>query len=102
MVTLGLSQIAPWSFLCALGVGAVLSCAWRLLARAWLGPQRVALALRAQGLRGTTYRFPSGDVKEYVRLLAAARSDPMPLSSHDITARVLPFDHGIIKQHGNN
>ncbi|XP_051225069.1 cytochrome P450 CYP72A616 [Lolium perenne] len=104
MAALGLSLIPPWSFLYALALGALASlslwCAWRVLAGAWLGPQRTARALRSQGLRGTTYRFPSGDMKEYVRLIVAACSEPMPLSSHAVTARVLPFDHGVVREHG--
>ncbi|KAM0841881.1 hypothetical protein ACQ4PT_058729 [Festuca glaucescens] len=86
MATLGLSLTPPWSFLYALGAMASLWCAWRVLAGAWLGPQRIVRALRSQGLRGTAYRFPSGDMKEYVRLIAAACSEPMPLSSHAIAA----------------
>ncbi|VAI93429.1 unnamed protein product [Triticum turgidum subsp. durum] len=91
----------PWSLLCFFGaLLAALWCAGRALAGAWLGPPRVARALRSQGVRGTSYRFPSGDMKEYVRLLAAACSQPMPLSSHAVAARAVPFDHAIIKQHG--
>jgi hypothetical protein len=102
MATLGLSLIPPWSLLYALGALAALWCAWRVLAGAWLRPQRMARALRSQSLRGTAYRFPSGDMKEYVRLIAAACSDPMPHSSHAIAARVMPFDHGVIREHGNS
>ncbi|XP_048543667.1 cytochrome P450 CYP72A219-like [Triticum urartu] len=91
----------PWSLLCALGaLLAALWCAGRALAGAWLGPRRVARALRSQGVGGTSYRFPSGDMKDYVRLIAAACSQPMTLSSHAVAARAVPFDHAIIKQHG--
>jgi hypothetical protein len=62
----------------------------------------MARALRSQGLRGTAYGFPSGDMKEYVRLIAAKCSEPMPPSSHAVAARVVPFDHGVIREHGNN
>jgi hypothetical protein len=40
-------------------------------------------------------------MKEYVRLIVAACSEPMPLSSHAVTARVVPFDHGVVREHGN-
>ncbi|VAI81375.1 unnamed protein product [Triticum turgidum subsp. durum] len=93
----------PWILLCTLAaLLAALWCAGRALAGAWLlRPRRVARALRSQGVRGTPYRFPSGDVHDYVRLVAAACSQPMPLSSHAVAARVAPFDHGVIKEHGN-
>uniref|UniRef100_J3L237 Cytochrome P450 n=1 Tax=Oryza brachyantha TaxID=4533 RepID=J3L237_ORYBR len=85
----------------ALGALAALWWAWRALDGAWLRPRRLARALQAQGLRGTSYRFPSGDMQEYVRLGAAALSAPMPPSSHAVAQRALPFDHAAIKQHGN-
>ncbi|KAK3164840.1 hypothetical protein QOZ80_1AG0025500 [Eleusine coracana subsp. coracana] len=74
--------------------------AWRVLEWGCLNPRRLGRALRAQGLHGTTYRFPAGDVKEAVRLLAAERAKPMPLQFHDISARVQPLVHNTIKEHG--
>ncbi|KAL6615625.1 hypothetical protein ACP70R_037895 [Stipagrostis hirtigluma subsp. patula] len=90
----------PWSLLYALGALAALWWALRALERAWLGPRRLGRALRTQGLRGTAYRFPSGDMREFVRLGAAACSQPMPLRSHAVAPRADPFDHSVIKQHG--
>ncbi|KAL5221967.1 hypothetical protein ABZP36_026680 [Zizania latifolia] len=41
-------------------------------------------------------------MKEFVRLRAAAFSaPPVPLPSHAVAPRALPFDHAAIKQHGN-
>jgi hypothetical protein len=93
----------PWSLLCALGAlaAAALWGAWRALDRFWLRPRRLGRALRSQGLPGTAYRFPSGDMKEFLRLAAAAYSEPMPLAaSHAVAPRALPFDHSITRQHG--
>ncbi|KAJ1284420.1 hypothetical protein BS78_03G202900 [Paspalum vaginatum] len=105
MAILGAARAAtpPWISLCALGVAlaAALWGAWRALDSWWLRPRRLGNALRSQGLPGTAYRFPSGDMKEYVRLAAAARSEPMPLASHAIAPRVVPFDHSITRQHGS-
>ncbi|XBI04539.1 hypothetical protein VPH35_132822 [Triticum aestivum] len=85
MATLG---SPPWSLLCALGaLLAALWCAGRALTGAWLRPRRLAQTLRSQGVRGTQYRFPSGDMNKYVRLIAAACSQPMPMSSHAVAAR---------------
>jgi cytochrome P450 family 3 subfamily A len=69
------------------------------LDRLWWRPRRLERELRAQGLRGTVYRFPFGDLKEFARLVGVARSKPMPLS-HDITPRVNPLYHNVIKEHG--
>jgi cytochrome P450 len=40
---------------------------------------------------------------EFLRLAAAAYSEPMPLASspHAVAPRALPFDHSITRQHGN-
>ncbi|TVU35827.1 hypothetical protein EJB05_17734, partial [Eragrostis curvula] len=73
---------------------------WRALEWGWLSPRRLGRALRAQGLRGTTYRFPDGDLNEEARLVTAERAKPMPLRSHGISARVQPLVHNAIKEHG--
>ncbi|CAO2170711.1 unnamed protein product [Urochloa humidicola] len=95
----------PWSLLCALGAlasaAAALWWGWRALERFWLRPRRLGRALRAQGLPVTAYTFPSGDMREFVRLAAAARSGPMLPASHAVASRALPFDHSITRQHGN-
>ncbi|KAK3161346.1 hypothetical protein QOZ80_1BG0075980 [Eleusine coracana subsp. coracana] len=101
IVIFGASPAAPpWSLLYAIGALAALWWAWRALERVWIRPLRLGRALRAQGLGGTAYRFPSGDMKEYVRLAMAARSQSMPLRSHAIAPRAVPFDHSILRQHG--
>ena len=73
---------------------------WRALEWAWLSPRRLGRALRAQGLRGTSYRFPSGDLAEDERLLAAERTKPMLLLSHAISGRVEPLLDSTVKEHG--
>ncbi|CAD6263639.1 unnamed protein product [Miscanthus lutarioriparius] len=47
------------------------------------------------------YRFPSGDMKEFLGLAAAAYSETMALASYAVTPQALPFDHSITRQHGN-
>ncbi|KAL6842591.1 hypothetical protein ACP4OV_027435 [Aristida adscensionis] len=91
----------PWSLLAYGLLGLVLL--WqggRLLERLWLHPRRLERALRAQGLRGTPYRFLFGDLKDYGRLAKEARSRPLPLRCHDIAPRVAPFLHSNIREHG--
>ncbi|TVU35807.1 hypothetical protein EJB05_17731, partial [Eragrostis curvula] len=74
--------------------------AWRALEWGWLSPRRLGRALRAQGIRGTPYRFPAGDLKEEARRLEAERAKSMPLQSHSISARVQPIVHNTVKEHG--
>jgi cytochrome P450 family 3 subfamily A len=100
-MSIGLLLLSPpWSLIFSLGALVALWWAWRVLEMAWISPRRLGRALRAQGLRGTAYRFPFGDLKEFARLVGVARSKPMPLS-HGITPRVAPLYHNVIKEHGN-
>jgi hypothetical protein len=88
---------SPFSLLCGLAALLVLWAA----ERCWLRPRRVGRSLRAQGLGGTVYRFPAGDLAENGRLNEEARSKPMP-PSHDIVPRVVPHLHSTVKEHGKN
>jgi hypothetical protein len=74
----------------------------RLLERFWLQPKRLEHALRAQGLKGTPYRFHFGDVMQFLQLRKEALEKPIPLS-HDIIPRVAvaPYIQRIMSQHGN-
>ncbi|URD97620.1 Secologanin synthase [Musa troglodytarum] len=83
------------------GVAALLplACAAWALNWAWWRPRRQERLLRAQGLRGTPYRFIRGDIEEDGRLLAEARSKPIPLSHH-ITPRVAPFLRAAMNEFG--
>ncbi|XP_006644395.1 cytochrome P450 72A11-like [Oryza brachyantha] len=106
MVTLdGASTLAhpwePWSLLYQLGAALVaLWWAWLALDRAWLRPRRLERALRAQGLRGTPYRSPAGDVPLNARLNREARARTMPLGCHDVVPRAMPMFHQAIKENG--
>ncbi|KAL6615628.1 hypothetical protein ACP70R_037898 [Stipagrostis hirtigluma subsp. patula] len=93
--------LQPWGswWLCLMGALGALWWAWRMLDAAWIIPRRLGQALQAQGLPGSAYRFPFGDLKEYARLAAAARAKPMPLSHH-ITPRVNRLYYNAIQEHG--
>ena len=71
-----------------------------LLDRLWWQPRRLERALRAQGLRGTSYRFLTGDLKDFYRMNQEAWSRPLPLRCHDIAPRVAPFLCNNIREHG--
>jgi hypothetical protein len=88
----------PWKLvlLCA----ALAWCAVRALEWAWWRPRRLSRALRAQGLRGTTYCSLAGDAPLTERLNREARSRPMPLGCHDVVPRAMPVFHQTMKEHG--
>uniref|UniRef100_A0A0D9V362 Cytochrome P450 n=1 Tax=Leersia perrieri TaxID=77586 RepID=A0A0D9V362_9ORYZ len=91
----------PWSLLAYGLLGLLLLWqAGRLLHSLWWQPQRLELALRAQGIRGTPYRFLTGDLKEHGRMTREAWARPLPLRCHDIAPRVAPFLHNTVRQHG--
>ncbi|XP_006644394.2 cytochrome P450 72A15-like [Oryza brachyantha] len=105
MVLGGLTSPAsvPWSLLARGFLGLLLLWqAVRLLHRLWWRPRRIELALRAQGVRGTRYRFLTGDLGEHGRLNreAWARPLPLPLRCHHIAPRVAPFLHNASREHG--
>ncbi|KQK08830.1 hypothetical protein BRADI_2g44170v3 [Brachypodium distachyon] len=91
---------SPWSLLCVLAALLVLWASSHGAERCWLRPRRLGRALRAQGLGGTAYRFPTGDLTENSRLNKEARSSPMP-PCHDIVPRVAPHLYNTVKEHGN-
>ncbi|KAG1346837.1 putative Cytochrome P450 CYP72A219 [Cocos nucifera] len=82
-------------------VGLLLLAAWAVRAFEWVWwrPRRLERVLRDQGIKGTHYRFLHGDLKDVARLSKEAWSKPMPLS-HRIVARILPFHHQVINDHG--
>ncbi|KAM0826733.1 hypothetical protein ACQ4PT_068692 [Festuca glaucescens] len=72
----------------------------RLLDRLWWRPRRLERELRAQGIRGTSYRFLAGDLTRKARLNKEAWSRPLPLRCHDIGPRVAPFLSDSVREHG--
>jgi len=91
---------SPWSLLQGLLALLIVWGAYRAAQTFWLRPRRLDRALRAQGLTGTEYCFPAGDLKENARLNDEARSRPMP-PCHDVVPRVMPHLFSTIKEHGN-
>jgi hypothetical protein len=72
----------------------------RLLDRLWWRPRRLERELRAQGIRGTSYRFLAGDLTRKARLNKEAWSRPLPLRCHDIAPHVAPFLYNTVQEHG--
>jgi len=92
---------SPWSLLQGLLALLIVWGAYRAAQTFWLRPRRLDRALRAQGLTGTEYCFPAGDLKENARLNDEARSRPMP-PCHDVVPRVMPHLFSTIKEHGTS
>ncbi|KAF5777977.1 putative secologanin synthase [Helianthus annuus] len=67
----------------------------------WLKPKRMEKFLRKQGLKGSSYRFFSGDLQEIVKLAVEAKSKPIKLND-DILPRVLPYEHKAVTAYGKN
>lgn len=95
------SPPSPWSLLQGLLALLIVWGAYRAAQTFWLRPRRLDRALRAQGLTGTDYCFPAGDLKENARLNDEARSRPMP-PCHDVVPRVMPHLFNTIKEHGTS
>ena len=96
-----LSDASPWTLLAGAVAVAMVCCVVQILEWAWWGPRRMDAVLRAQALRGTQYRFLKGDLKEEQRLMAEARSRPVPMyRAHDIVPRVAPLLHRVMEKHG--
>ncbi|KAI3734315.1 hypothetical protein L6452_13781 [Arctium lappa] len=94
----------PW-----LGVGVVVVVVvivgwygWRFVNWVWLRPKKMEKCLREQGLKGSSYKFLFGDMKEMVKMTKdAKKSGPMNLTN-DIVTRIRPFVHKSIIAYGKN
>ncbi|XP_024018940.1 cytochrome P450 CYP72A219 [Morus notabilis] len=74
---------------------------WRVVNWVWLRPKRLEKCLRKQGLKGNSYRFLFGDLKESISMYKEARSKPINLSD-DITTRVFPFVLQTVQKYGKD
>uniref|UniRef100_J3L231 Cytochrome P450 n=1 Tax=Oryza brachyantha TaxID=4533 RepID=J3L231_ORYBR len=101
VIGIGSGEASPWSVLGGAAAALLLVWAVQMLEWAWLAPRRMDRVLRAQGLKGTEYRFLHGDLKEDLRLVRAALSRPVPADRpHDIFQRVAPLLHRSLEEHG--
>ncbi|XP_050367433.1 cytochrome P450 72A397-like [Argentina anserina] len=95
--------VASWVALSLVFVSIIVRWAWSVLDWLWLKPKKLERCLREQGLKGNSYRFFHGDMKENSVMLTQAKSKPMTLSSsHDIVSRFLPFLDQTVKIYGKN
>ncbi|XP_050371265.1 cytochrome P450 72A397-like [Argentina anserina] len=76
---------------------------WGMLDWLWFKPKKLERLLREQGLKGNSYRFMYGDLKEIANLVEQASSKPMNLStSHDLVPRVAPIQDQTLKTYGKD
>ncbi|CAI9296482.1 unnamed protein product [Lactuca saligna] len=73
--------------------------AWRFINWVWLKPKKIEKRLREQGLKGSSYKFLFGNLKEVVSMLKDSKSRPINLND-EIVPRVVPFDHKCITTYG--
>lgn len=65
----------------------------------WWKPKRLEKQLKQQGIKGTSYHFLTGDMKEWMKQVEDAWAKPSNLN-HEIAARVDPFTHSIVHKYG--
>ncbi|XP_022877289.1 cytochrome P450 CYP72A219-like [Olea europaea var. sylvestris] len=74
---------------------------WRLLNWVWFTPKKMEKLLRKQGLKGNSYRFLCGDLKDLTSMIQKANSKPINLSD-DIKPRVIPLILKTLQEYGTN
>ncbi|XP_073057504.1 cytochrome P450 CYP72A219-like [Primulina eburnea] len=79
----------------------LLSYAWMVVNIALVRPKRLEKLLRQQGLRGNSYRFIYGDLKESVKMIREAKSKPINIHD-DIKPRAVAFFVETIKKYGKS
>ncbi|KAL5200283.1 hypothetical protein ABZP36_021486 [Zizania latifolia] len=90
--------VGRWSWR-AVAVAATAAClllhvAARVADALWWRPRRLEAHFARQGVRGPSYRFLVGSVREMVALMAEAAAKPMaPAAAHNALPRVLAFYH---------
>ncbi|PIA26882.1 hypothetical protein AQUCO_08600033v1 [Aquilegia coerulea] len=72
---------------------------WKAFSWIWLKPKKLEKCLRDQGLRGSSYKFLFGDIKEMIDSIKATRTKPTELT-HQIVPHVMPFDHDKVQRYG--
>lgn len=87
------------ALLSSLVVGLLVIWGWMILNWVWLKPKRLEKWLRKQGFTGNSYRFLSGDMKEYFGMTRQSNAKPMPMSD-DIAPYVAPFLDQTVRNYG--
>ncbi|KAK4752968.1 hypothetical protein SAY87_021766 [Trapa incisa] len=82
-------------------LAAATECARRAMNWLWVTPKKLEKLLREQGLKGTPYRFPFGDLTETKRMMKEMRSRPIGLFD-DPVPRISPFEFQSVNAYGKD
>ncbi|KAI3861224.1 hypothetical protein MKX03_016646 [Papaver bracteatum] len=66
----------------------------------WWKPKNLEKQLKQQGIKGSSYKFYYGDIKEFLKDRTEALAKPMNLNHH-IAPYVLPFTWKTVQTYGN-
>ncbi|RZC49483.1 hypothetical protein C5167_017900 [Papaver somniferum] len=65
----------------------------------WWKPKKLEKQLKQQGIKGSSYKFYYGDMKEFLQAIMEALSKPMNLNHH-IAPRAVPFTWKTVETYG--
>ncbi|KAI3831903.1 hypothetical protein MKX03_022275 [Papaver bracteatum] len=65
----------------------------------WWKPKKLEKQLKQQGIKGSSYKFYYGDMKEFLQATMEALSKPMNLN-HQIAPRTIPFTWKTVQTYG--
>ncbi|KAJ8774545.1 hypothetical protein K2173_016991 [Erythroxylum novogranatense] len=85
------------TFVCIFSIAALV----RYINKVWWKPLQIQSVLRSQGVKGPSYKFLHGNVKEMDSMKKKMNSSPMELS-HRIFPRVLPHTYQWTRLYGKN
>lgn len=71
----------------------------RIVNLVWFKPKKKEKWLRQQGLKGNSYRFLYGDLKDISMMIQKVKSKPINLSD-DIKPTIIPFYLKALKEYG--
>jgi PHYB activation tagged suppressor 1 len=74
----------------------------KFLHKVWWVPIQLQKTMRAQGVKGPSYKFLQGSTTEMTLFRKQALTQPMPHFSHDIFPRILPHLHSWFNTYGKN
>ncbi|KAF7822554.1 cytochrome P450 CYP72A219 [Senna tora] len=80
-------------------VAGVIIALVRVVNSVWVKPRTLERWLTQQNLKGNSYRFVYGDLKEMEKMVQHANSKPISLDD-DIVPRIIPFHLHIIRNYG--
>ncbi|KAJ8774678.1 hypothetical protein K2173_017124 [Erythroxylum novogranatense] len=85
------------TFVCIFSIAALV----RYINKVWWNPLQIQSVLRSQGVKGPSYKFLHGNVKELDSMKKKMNSSPMELS-HRIFPRVLPHTYQWTRLYGKS